>query len=376
MATCNQACIIALPVVIAVLGTSLIFVTTYTIYLRRQHALCRPAGARDPEKAHRFAHGRHPTISEPMPIPGSGPDVRGLIPIIRTPSAKGQESASMPTIRYSSTPEKSPEMGCPELTVPDRVRVAIGLKPRCPCRHCRDNPRAAPGYRTHHQSMTHTSRELEITIPPASQRPTSSPRPITRKGDDVGLPIYIHGEDDTSLPPGYPKRVSSTESEYSQTNNSARLPSQISEPQLQPQPLQPSRPSPPISPLTPRSLHVPPPPRRVNPHLQISLAKSSHASLRSPGLPASPRPSHRPTVSESLVPRLPRDLVSVGLAVDHQDVVRDVLEGGLGPELEGLQLREREKEKEKEKERESAQGVEIAVEMPARTEKPEDKSMF
>ena len=367
MSTCNQACIIVLPVIIAILGTSLVFVSTYTIYLRRQHATCTAVSVRDPEKGHPFAHGKHPIISGPIPIPGSSPEVRGLVPIIRSPSTTNQHSISMPAIRYSSTPEISPKMECPSLSMPDRIRVAIGLEPRCPCRRCRDNPRVAPSRRTHHQSASYaTPRGLEITISP--QRSISTSRSVTRKSKEDILPIFMHhNENEANFSPKSSKHVSKTDSQYSQMAIPTRLPSRFSEPQFQPPPLQPLHPSPPLSLPTPQPVHMPLSIRRMNPNLHISLMKSSHASLRSPGLPASPRPSHRPTVSESLVPRLPRDLVSVGLTVDHQDVIRDVLEGGLALELEGLQILERGRERGGDSLHESrSQGTLVKREIPER----------
>lgn len=354
---CNRACAIALPIVISVVGTSLVFVTVFAIYLQRklsksQRQTRQPA--QDSEKAPTVrmsasAMSHPPMISVPMPIPGSGPDVRGLVPISPSARTRQQSVAGMPmpgTMKTSQSEMPLPPIssGCKAMSMKDRIRVMFGLKPRCLCPNCKDNPRFRPG-RPAHQNITYnTSRGIDWVVPPPQQRPAVSDNGNgTRRVEEEILPIYIQNAKENL--PGHPNysssRSATSGSEYSVSQNPSRghTPPPTHDIPLDPR----SRSTSPMNtggPASPFQTPASPPPlapqqRSPHSHTLSNRSARSQSSLRngtrrersvppSPGLPQSPRPRHQP--SKDLKPRMQRDLVSVGLAIE---------DGGLGGEHDG-----------------------------------------
>ena len=354
---CNRACAIALPIVISVVGTSLVFVTVFAIYLQRrlsksQHQTHQPA--QDSEKAPAVrasasAMSHPPTISVPIPIPGSSPDARGLVPISPSARTRQQSVAGMPipgTMKTSQSEMALPPIstGCKSMSMKDRIRVMFGLKPRCPCPNCKDNPRFRPGRPVHQNITYNTSRGIDWVVPPPQLRPAVSDNGNgTRKVDEEILPIFIQNAKENL--PGHPNysssRSATSGSEYSVSQNPSRS---HTPPQTHDIPLDPrSRSTSPMNTGGPTSyfqIHASPPrpaPQQRSPqsHTLSNGSARSQSSLRngprrersvppSPGLPQSPRPRHQP--SKDLKPRMQRDLVSVGLAIE---------DGGLGGEQDG-----------------------------------------
>ncbi|MCJ1353153.1 MAG: hypothetical protein MMC33_003138 [Icmadophila ericetorum] len=348
---CNEVFEIALPIAVAVLGTCLFFTAGYAIYIRRQYSKCiKHRRTLDAEKGKSNRRSHHPHISDPILIQGaSGESMPGLVPItvISEPRQAPQAGQSAPT-----TMSKPLAVGpaCPGLSFHDKIRVSIGLKPRCPCRNCQDNPRVNYGRgATQHIAYANT-RGIEIIVPPPNEK------------EEV-LPIYLRN-DHNDLP-GYPAKRVSSASEYSDRssmNKPMPMPLQAGSPfpihpshqretprqtsrhaPRQPQSQQVSavssrssspsqrllarpHPSPPLPALPNEAMRSPAmvsPIERGMPTAHFKSPSSgsqrSMSSMRTPGLPQSPRPTHRTQLSEGLVPRMPRDLVSVGLQVDAHE---------------------------------------------------------
>ena len=219
--TCNHACAVALPIVIAVLGTALILVSMYAICLKVVQARERKEmRVHDVEKMS-SSGSSSPTISAPMPIDGSKPEVNGLVPIdIPAPNPVKKE-------------------GCPKLTTGDRIRTSMGLKPKCPCRRCQDNPRQRP---LGTQEYAYQTSRFAFNLPLPEQ--PSADAVAHPKIEDEVLPIYIRDEAhnattpsfNTNDLPGYPlghanSAAAMSMSDYSQRDSvpSARHPAAMDE---------------------------------------------------------------------------------------------------------------------------------------------------
>ena len=189
------------------------------------------------------------TISSPMPIAGSMPEGPHLMPLPMTQPSSG--SSPMP-VDSTDTPMPMPEKPCPALSRTDRFRVALGLKPKCPCRNCRkhDNARQAPAERLSPDAAPgyHSLRGFDIPLHPTPeqlQRELPQPAPVSgnhkRNAAQEVLPIYIRNdaaERDGSLEaPPYTSRsttASIADSDYSRAMSvSSASPAMSASPQPQ-----------------------------------------------------------------------------------------------------------------------------------------------
>ncbi|MCJ1314530.1 hypothetical protein MMC25_008212 [Agyrium rufum] len=161
-------------------------------------------------------------ISGPTPIADSMPAMPNLVPIAQQgiPLPDTMPS-SMPTSQ-ALEPLKQQDGECPDLSKTDKFRVSIGLKPKCPCRNCKDKSPAVaasvpPSPQVGYQNPA--GNDLPLHPNPAQlQQALPQPAPIdpsvNRNEQEEVLPIYIR--DDTA-PASFPQHLDNSEADTALT---------------------------------------------------------------------------------------------------------------------------------------------------------------